>query len=153
LKQSFQFENILSEILSSPEEDIKQKNLIFETNVPDTLPSVFGCSTQLQNLLKRILQNAIKFSDDNGKINITVHSDDKFIIISIQDFGIGIPAEEIPLIYDKFYQVQRDKYEQQGSGLGLYIAKKLAQVNKCEIVCNSVVGQGTTFIVSIPLAK
>jgi two-component system, sensor histidine kinase and response regulator len=153
LKQNFQFENILTEVLSSPEEELNQKNLSLESHIPDTLPPVFGCSTQLQNLLKRIFQNAIKFSNDNEKIIIKAESNEKYLNISIRDFGIGIPAEEIQLIYDKFYQVQRDKYEQQGSGLGLYIAKKLAQVNKCEIICNSVVGQGSTFIISIPLAK
>jgi two-component system, sensor histidine kinase and response regulator len=153
LKQSFQLEIILNEINSTLEEEYKQKSLTFELNIPDSLPQVYGCSTQLQNLLKRILQNAIKFSNDNGKVIINVEADDKYYKIAIQDFGLGIAKDEIPRIYDKFYQVLRDKYEQQGSGLGLYIAKKLAEVNKCEILCESVLDQGSKFTVLVPLAK
>ncbi|HEY9187268.1 MAG TPA: response regulator [Ignavibacteria bacterium] len=152
-KQVFEINIPLRDSIKSFSEEIEHKKLelVFET--PDNLPLVFGSSSQIIDIFKRIVSNAIKFSNDNSKIIISISTDPDYLIINVKDFGMGIPEEEIPKIYDKFYQVKREKYEQQGSGLGLFIAKKLAQINNCILECKSSVNEYTVFTLKIPLAK
>ncbi len=70
--------------------------------------------------------------------------------VSVEDHGRGIPVTELPKIVEKFYQVDRRKFEQQGIGLGLYIARSLAEMNKIVLAFDSVEGQGTTARLRFP---
>jgi two-component system, sensor histidine kinase and response regulator len=153
LKQNYQLDTVIGETIASLEDDKKSKKIKFESHIPDSLPLVFGYNSQVGNMIKRVLNNAYKFSFDEGKVILDVNIDEEYINITISDFGIGIPEDEISKIFDKFYQVKREKYEQQGSGLGLYIVKQIADVNLCKISCTSEVDKGSSFILSVPIAK
>jgi two-component system, sensor histidine kinase and response regulator len=153
LKNRFNPLNPLLEALNACEPLLVEKELFLERFIPDNIPEVFACEPQITNILKRIIDNAVKFTKAGKKIKVRMESNEQFLDISIQDEGRGIVQREIPKIYDKFYQVDRDKYEQQGSGLGLYIVRKLVEVNKCQIICDSIVGEGTTFTLKIPIQR
>jgi signal transduction histidine kinase len=153
LKDRFDIKNLLDESIKAFDTEKSEKNIEIDSVIPDNRPLAFGYSSQIQNVIRRILSNAIKFSRDNGKVKILVDPENKYLNVIVKDAGIGIPAEEIPRIFDKFYQVKRDKYEQQGSGLGLFIAKKLAEINKCKIICESIPEKETTFTLKIPIAE
>jgi signal transduction histidine kinase len=90
------------------------------------------------------LDNAIKFSNENSVIHINLSKLDK-LVISIQDEGIGISAEDLPSIFDKFYK-SKLKQNEQGSGLGLAISKQIALKHNGTIEVNSTLGVGTEFI-------
>jgi two-component system, sensor histidine kinase and response regulator len=153
LKCNFDIKNLVDESISAFEMEKKDKNIEIEFTIPDDRPPVFGYSSQIQNIIKRMVSNSIKFSRENGKVQISIEPDGEYLNVIIKDNGIGIPREEIPKIYEKFYQIKRDKYEQQGSGLGLFIAKKLADINKCKILCESVLQQSTIFTIKIPTTQ
>lgn len=70
--------------------------------------------------------------------------------LEVTDTGVGIPAQELPHVYEKFYQVNKDRQQQQGSGLGLYIADNLAKINHCELTVSSTEGVGTKATLNIP---
>lgn len=128
----------------------RRKNLQFINEVPDETMYVVGYAPHLEDILKRLISNAVKFSDENGKIIVKKTSSETREIYSIQDFGCGISVEKQELMFQKFYQIDRDKQEQQGPGLGLYIAQRLAHINKFKLWFESEVGKGSTFYFSIP---
>jgi len=152
-KQNFEIKYPLRDAVKFFNEEAAHKNVEIVSEAPEELPMVFGSSSQIMDILKRIISNAVKFSHDNGKVVISMKIEPDVLEISVKDTGVGIPAEEISKIYDKFYQVKREKYEQQGSGLGLFIARRLALINKSTIQCESVVDQFTVFKIKLPIAK
>lgn len=98
-----------------------------------------------------IIENAIKYSQENSKIDVTLQKDD-FVKIIIRDYGIGIPEEDIPYIFDRFYRVDKTRARQTGgSGLGLSIAKHIIKLHKGDIEVISKVGEGTAFIIKLPV--
>jgi signal transduction histidine kinase len=151
-RKEFNIAALINEILLLFKYDLEEKNLTIEKYMPDEPCIVLGCIPQIKNIIKRILSNAIKFSPENGKIFLKIYNDNMHAYIEIRDRGPGIPDNEIPNIFNKFYQVKNDRLKQQGSGLGLYIARKNADINKCQIICNSTMGKGTIFTVQIPLS-
>ncbi|MBW7889360.1 MAG: hybrid sensor histidine kinase/response regulator [Bacteroidetes bacterium] len=132
------------------ERSLQKKNIHLVNTVPDETIQIIGYAPHLENILKRLLSNAVKFSHEGGKIIAALKMEEGEVIFSVQDFGIGISAEKQPLLFQKFNQVDRDKQEQQGSGLGLYIAHRLAQLNKCKLWFKSEIEKGSTFYFSIP---
>jgi two-component system, sensor histidine kinase and response regulator len=151
LKKNFELLPCLDLVISEKEVDLRVKKITIIKEFEENLPLVFGCSAQIINIFRRIIDNAVKFSIDRGKITMKLKKENNFVLCCITNQGRGIPSPEIPKIYNKFYQVDRKKHEQQGSGLGLYIAKKLAAVNKCILQCESIPDEETTFTIQIPV--
>jgi signal transduction histidine kinase len=105
----------------------------------------------LTNVLSRLLDNALKFSSQTGgQVVIRARSEDGWSKISVEDEGVGIPETEIPRIFDLFYQVDRNQYEEQGIGVGLTIARELVEIHGGRIEVESEVGKGSTFTVVLP---
>jgi len=143
----------VAEVVARTMPAIEEKHFKFRTQLPETLPDVVVSPQAIEDILERLLSNAIKFTAEGGTVEVSVSQEGKHVIIKISDSGIGIPPQEIPKIFDKFYQVNRAKMEQQGAGLGLYIAKQLANINHCELKCESEVGKGSIFSLIIPLTS
>jgi signal transduction histidine kinase len=98
-----------------------------------------------------LLDNAIKFSEPGGQVLVQAESGDGHIKIMVEDQGAGIPATEIPMLFQPFYQVDRHRNEQQGVGLGLFISKKLVEIQGGDIEVESTVGRGSTFTITLPM--
>jgi len=105
---------------------------------------MMGDYDRIRQMFLIILDNAIKFSDDNSTIHIILSKTDK-LIISIKDEGIGISAEDLPSIFDKFYK-SKLKQNKQGSGLGLAIARQIALKHGGNVEVFSTLGIGTEFV-------
>ena len=103
---------------------------------------------RLRQMFLVIVDNAIKFSKENSNVYITVECD-KYITVSIQDEGIGIPEEELPNIFDKFYK-SKLRQNAKGSGLGLSIAREICLKHDGLIKVESEIGKGTTFLFTFP---
>ena len=85
----------------------------------------------MTQVIDNILNNAIKYSPDGGKITVTMKTTDDQMILSISDQGLGIPKQDLPLIFDRFYRVDRARSRAQGgTGLGLAIAKEIIKQHK-----------------------
>ncbi len=104
-------------------------------------------------LLSILLDNAIKYSQEGGKIVIRTHREGRSGILEVQDFGLGIKEEEIPNLFSRFYRADnsRSKSKTDGYGLGLSIAKNIVELHEGKITVNSVFGKGSTFVVKLPL--
>jgi PAS domain S-box-containing protein len=117
------------------------------------LPSVWADRDRTEEILFNLIDNAIKYSSEGAPIRVDAESNGRYAAISISDRGIGIPEEEIDRIFEKFHRVDRkDAMESYGHGLGLYICRRLVAAQGGQIWVESVVGEGSTFRFSLPLA-
>jgi heavy metal sensor kinase len=115
---------------------------------------VDGNEDQLIRLLLNLLDNAIRYTPPGGRITLGYTRENRNIVISISDTGPGIAPEHLPHVFDRFYRVDRGRSRAQGgSGLGLAIAQSIAELHGGQITVESVVGQGSTFTVSLPIAR
>lgn len=117
-----------------------------DTNVPPVL----GNALRLRQLASNLIENAVKYTPEQGMVYVALTTDGEFVILQVQDTGIGIPAKDQPYIFDKFYRSEEaiDHYE--GTGLGLSIVKSIVDAHNGRIWLDSKVGHGTTFTVMLP---
>jgi len=109
---------------------------------------------KMTQVIDNILNNAIKYSPDGGKITVTMKTTDDQMILSISDQGLGIPKQDLPRIFDRFYRVERARSRAQGgTGLGLAIAKEIIKQHKGFIWAKSEYGMGSTFTIVLPYDK
>jgi len=143
----------LKELLSGIAIDLQplfnDKNL--EINILDDKDLVVVTDVEkLERIIRNIVSNALKFTE-KGRVSIHYGADKKIFFIEIKDTGKGIPEEEIPHIFNRFYKV--DKSAPQGLGLGLAIVKELINVMNGEIKVKSMLHQGTSFTIFLPISK
>ncbi|OGO81497.1 MAG: hypothetical protein A2Y21_08225 [Clostridiales bacterium GWC2_40_7] len=130
-----------------------KKMIVIETEILQGIPVVIGDYDRIKQILVIFLDNAIKFSPENTKIRISLEIED-FVYIKITDNGIGIPKEDIPFIWERFYKVDKSRQNSDiGIGLGLSIAKHLIQIHNGVISVDSDINKGTTFEIGLPYAK
>ena len=112
---------------------------------------VKGDEVRLRQMVWNVLQNGIKYTQRGGELKIALQNEDKFVLLSIQDTGIGIPEEDLPLIFNRFYRVDKARTRDEGgSGLGLSICKQIAEAHKGKIEVESKLGVGTRFKIRLP---
>ncbi len=114
---------------------------------------VSGDSLRLRQLFRSLLSNAVHYTDENGSIRIASRVDGPSLFTEIEDTGIGIPAESLDRIFERFYRVDVARTRVQGgSGLGLAISKWIAEAHGGTISVHSTPGRGSTFTVRLPLS-
>lgn len=147
-KSSFCLNDIVNEVVSeakiiSPEHNIKvqsEQNIIF-----------YGDKNLIKEMLRIFIDNSIKYTKKGGSILIKLIRDGSEVKMSIEDDGIGIPPEDIPHIFDRFYRVDKSRSKEQGGwGLGLSIAKMIIDMHDGIVFVESKVGEGTKFIIKFP---
>jgi signal transduction histidine kinase len=107
---------------------------------------------QLGRMMMNLLDNAIRYTYRKGKVTVTLVKDDKFAKIKISDTGMGMPEEEFPYIFDRFYQVVKTRGSGDNFGIGLSIVKAVVEAHKGDISVESKRGQGSTFTVTLLLS-
>jgi two-component system phosphate regulon sensor histidine kinase PhoR len=122
-------------------------------SIPESL-SVIGNPSLIVQAVVNLLDNAVKFSRPGGRVTVDVHVIDGFVEITVRDEGIGITAKELPRIFERFYRVDRARSrELGGTGLGLAIVKHIALVHGGEVLAESTIGVGSTFILKLPNSR
>ena len=127
------------------------KNIEFKNKISECM--VYGQHDQLVELFVILFDNAIKYSPENSKVSVTSEYQGKELVVSVRDRGVGIKASDLPFIFNRFYRADssRSKDKIPGYGLGLSIAKRICEINHCEISAESKAGQGSEFIVKFSL--
>lgn len=128
-----------------------EKSVTVELTAVDQV-MILGDEDRLKQLLLNLVDNGIKYTQPGGAVRLSLAKDNGWARLSVSDTGIGIPAEDLPHIFDRFYRVDKARSRAQGgSGLGLAIVKWIVQAHGGGIQVDSTPGQGTTFRITLPL--
>ncbi len=132
----------------------EEKQVALSAHVPDRVPPFVGDPEYLRAALTQLVENAIKFSDKPGsRVELRVACDERHIHFTVQDWGRGIPPQELDRIWEPFYQINRSQFEDQGAGSGLAIVQGIAALHGGSASVQSTYGQGSTFTLSLPLGS
>lgn len=134
-------------------EDVAEKRSVsIHLSAPTEVPHIKADTLRLSQVLDNLLSNAIKYNREGGEVHVRVASDQREVLVSIQDNGIGIPLEDQPYVFDRFFRArERGGKRIEGSGLGLAIARAIVERHHGRIWLESEPGQGTTIHFTIPL--
>lgn len=129
----------------------KKKNQSLTFNTDNKEHRIIGDSHRIEQVLKNIISNAVKYSNEGANINVSLYEEDRHVIISIEDNGMGIPKEDLPRIFERFYRVDKGRSRSMGgTGLGLAIAKEIMEYHNGDITVDSNFGEGTKFYLIFP---
>ena len=145
---------IIKQTVAALQPQAEAKGLIISTSLPDKLPPVNIDAHRIRQVLHNLLENAVAHTSQGGSITLTVWRQDNQAKISVADTGEGIPAEDLPNIFERFYRVDRSRTRATGgSGLGLTIAKRLLEAHGGKIEVESEPGKGSTFTFALPISE
>jgi len=157
LKLVFQTESIvdlIGQAATSWQPQLRAGEIELSLEVPDDLPSVKIDWQRVNEVLHNILKNAVAHTRKGGVIKIAAGRKGKWIEVSVSDTGEGIPAEDLPHIFERFYRVDKSRARATGgSGLGLTIAKRLVEAHGGTIVVSSTLREGSRFSFTLPVAE
>ena len=125
-----------------------EKSLIKIDFINDFNGEIIGSKDKFHQLALNLIENAIKYSNENGNVKIIITTNDGYFILKVIDDGIGIPKNDIPRIFERFYRVDKSR-STRGTGLGLAIVKHIVKLFNGDIIVDSKVGVGSTFTVKI----
>jgi heavy metal sensor kinase len=145
--------DLIAELAPDVEVLAQEKGLRFSLGPMDNL-TVRGDRLKLRQLFLSVLDNAVRYTPSGGSISSSLLRKEGSAVASVEDTGIGIPAEHLPFIFDRFYRVDKARANGEGgTGLGLAIAISIAKLHGGAIEVQSEVGKGTTFHIVLPLAE
>lgn len=144
-------DEVLNETVLVMRAKIEEKNQELIIDVQDNLPTITADHDKLKQVVINLVSNANKYTQTGGKITVAASVSDDEALIRVSDNGPGIPADQIPKLYERFYRVPRTERRVQGSGLGLSICKRIIEAHRGYIQVESTVGQGTIFNIHLPL--
>ncbi|NQS91311.1 MAG: GHKL domain-containing protein, partial [Chloroflexi bacterium] len=151
--QSLKVKELLEDVQTSFSMMAEELNISLGMEIPDELTdlTVEGDWHRLDQVLGNLVSNALRYTPEGGKIHLSASYDETSVLIQIQDSGEGIPAEDIPYVFDRFWKGDKTRSRGSGgSGLGLAIARQLVTAHNGSISVDSKEGEGTKFIVSLP---
>jgi len=147
-----QLDVILLYSLDMLQGQIKSKHIKVQSDIAESLPALRANPVRLRQVLDNVVGNAIKYSNKNGEVKVSIKSEGDQVILQVSDNGPGIPAQDQAHIFDKFYR-GKNMDKQQGSGLGLAIVKSIVDAHQGRIWVESTVGQGSSFFIVLPVNK
>ncbi|MEP7249074.1 MAG: ATP-binding protein [Spartobacteria bacterium] len=142
----------LGGIMRDWEMKFASKNLQTELDAPGDLPLLRADESRLQEIVYNLLDNAVKYSQPGGRVAVRAAAAGELLQLSVTDSGAGIPARDLPRIFERFYRADKARHRDLGgTGLGLSIVKHIAQLHGGSVEAESEIGRGTTVHVRLPL--
>lgn len=140
-------DDLVKSVLPMVESGAREKRIRLDIDIPDVIPAILADRDRAAQILMNVLHNAVKFTPEEGNVTVSAHEDEKEgrVVLKVADTGIGIPANEIPRLGERFYRVDKTRSRQLGgTGLGLSIVKHLMMAHGGKMEIASSVGKGTT---------
>ncbi|MFB0524441.1 MAG: sensor histidine kinase, partial [Phycisphaerae bacterium] len=150
--QANDISEVVEEAYQTMVSSAKNKGIDFSIELEDNLPKARFDSAKIIQVLTNLINNAIKFTPEGGKVYVCAGAQGQDLVMRISDTGMGIPKQDLTKIFDRFYRIHRPGKEIQGTGLGLAIVNKIVTMHGGRIEVESEVDKGTTVIVFLPLA-
>lgn len=127
------------------------QNRILAVNLPKDLPTIAADRASASEVFSNLIDNAIKYSNEGGVVNVSAKQDGDFVKVSVEDHGIGMPGNVVSNLFHKFYRSHRSRETVAGTGIGLYISKAIIESHGGKMEVRSAVGEGSTFEFSLPI--
>lgn len=151
-KEEVSLAKLLKDVLQKLDFAIKEKKHELILDIEDNLPNIVIDKDAIERVIINIVSNSIKYTNDKGKIKVSLKMLDEYMYITVEDNGLGIPEEDKRRIFERFYRVEKGRSRDLGgTGLGLSIAKQIIEAHGGEIVLESIFGEGTTVEIKLPL--
>ena len=156
-RKEFEFKKIdigalLQEIASTIQDRVRHDGFVIQTKIEKSLPLIEVDSAALTQAINNLVDNAIKFSGEAKKVVVSSFMKDQYLVIAVQDFGVGIKKEEIDKVFERFYRGGDELTRMvKGSGLGLTLVKQIAEAHHGSVHVESEPGHGSTFSIKLPL--
>jgi two-component system, OmpR family, phosphate regulon sensor histidine kinase PhoR len=152
VRQDVNVAAVITRVLSALKPLADKRLIRLELDLPAEPVILKADEGKIESVISNLVNNAIKFTPENGTINISVRLQHDQLFISVADTGLGIPRESLPRIFDRFYRVYRQGPKVPGTGLGLAIVKEYVEMHGGRIEVESEEGKGSNFTVILPLA-
>jgi signal transduction histidine kinase len=144
---------LLEEVVELTLPQAKAREIEMEMNLPAFNPLIIGDTDRLRQVFINLINNAIKYNKNAGKIYLLANIENNNLHITIQDTGVGIPPDSLPQLFNRFYRVPDTAQTSDGSGLGLFVAHKIVEEHNGQINVTSTLGKGSTFTIVLPIAQ
>ncbi len=127
------------------------QNRLLAVHFPDNLPTIAADRASISEVISNLIDNAVKYSNEGGAVNVTASAEGDFVKVSVEDHGIGMPGSVISNLFHKFYRSHRSRETVAGTGIGLYICKAIVESHGGKIEVRSTEGEGSVFEFTIPI--
>jgi signal transduction histidine kinase len=151
--EPFSLAELVQDVAQKFKLEAEKNALSLETDIPEGAPFVSGDIALIERVLENLIENAIKYTPEGGRIRLSLIPRRGRIAARVSDTGVGIPEDEIPHVFERFYRVEKSRGEGlEGTGLGLAIAQRILHLHGSPIEVESRLGDGTSFIFELPVA-
>ncbi|RUM58990.1 MAG: PAS domain-containing sensor histidine kinase [Persephonella sp.] len=151
IKTEINLKKLVNQIFEDLNYIAKEKNIKLINSIPSDL-KIKGDEKKICILLKNLIENGVKYNKENGLVDVKGYIKEKYFVIEVIDTGIGIPAKSLPLIFERFYRVDKSRSRSVGgTGLGLSIVKHITEAHNGKIEVESEVNKGTKFRIYLPM--
>jgi signal transduction histidine kinase len=156
-KKEFEFEMVdmgplLEELISTIQQQVRHEGFTIQAEIDTPLPSIQVDRAAITQAITNLIDNAIKYSAGAKKIHVRGFTENQYLVIAVQDFGLGIEPEEIDKVFERFYRGGDELTRTvKGSGLGLTLVKQIVQAHRGSVHVESGPGRGSTFSIRLPL--
>ncbi len=153
-KQKFDFIKVVQEMVKEFSLSAQARQIEISFKAEKKRLTVFGDVEKVKMIVGNLISNAVKYTTNGGKIEIKVEKKDNYLIFEVKDNGVGIPEEQIDQVFNKFFRSDNAvRYQTEGTGLGLYIAKNIVEQSGGKIWFKSIENIGSVFSFSLPIVK
>jgi len=150
-KKDYSLTDSVKSIIEENRPAANQKNISIQTEGIDTPIQIHADPGKIERVINELVGNAVKYTPENGSININLRQENHHAIVSVSDTGVGMSKDDCQKIWERFYRVDEIRLAAKGSGLGLSIAKELVEMHGGKISVQSAKHEGSTFTVKLPM--
>ncbi len=152
--EKFSMEELVQDVVAKFQDKAEKSGISLNAFTPGELPPVYADIGMIERVLSNLIGNAIEYTPEGGKVDVAIEQKNGEVLTSVDDNGPGIPEEDLPHIFERFYRVEKSRTRNNGStGLGLAIAKKMIDLHNGDISVSSRLGEGTKFRFSLDTAS
>jgi len=152
-KESFLINELLQDAAQHYKLLAEKKNIRISSKLSKAIPLVKADISLMERVVQNLLSNAIRYTPENGEVELNVEHQDQQVKVEIKNTGQSIPRDEIPHLFDRYYKIKKANSAVEGSGLGLAIVKKILDLHEIPIHVKSIAGKFTSFSFLIPLSS
>ncbi|MCB0804446.1 MAG: HAMP domain-containing protein [Bacteroidales bacterium] len=149
-KEPFFINELLADAANRYNLIAEKKHIAIKSDIAKTIPMVEADVSLIERVIQNLLSNALQYTPENGEVKLEVKQVDKNVEVNVENTGKGIPAEDLPHIFDRYYKVSKEKSGIEGTGLGLAIVKKILDIHNIPIQVRSKTNEFTSFSFTIP---